>query len=141
MTLNEFINKWNGRYVDVDGFYGPQCVDLMRQYCKDVFSVNGYVAIPPRGNAKDIYKNFVNNKYFKKVVNTPTGVPKKGDIIFFKTSTWFPFLYGWAGHVAIFSGGDTMRMITFDQNYPTGSFCRYVNRSYKDCLGWLTPTK
>lgn len=138
MTYNDFIWKWNGRYVDYDGSYGAQCVDLIRQYCKDVLGVNAYTAIPQRGNAKDIFRNFKDNKYLKKVLNTPTGLPKKGDIIFWTT---FPFLYGIPGHVAIYDSGDLMNILSFDQNYGTPKTCRFVKHSYKGCLGWLTPVK
>lgn len=138
MTYNDFIYKWNQRFVDYDHAFGNQCVDLMRQYCQDVFGVNGYTAIPPRGNAKDIFKNFQNNQYFTKIYNTPTGIPKKGDIIFWTT---YLFLYGWAGHVAIYDSGDLYNIISFDQNYPTGSPCHFQKHSYKGCLGWLTPKK
>lgn len=141
MTYNDFIWKWNTRYCDYDGWYGNQCVDLMRQYCKDVYYVDGYVAIPSRGNAKDIFKNFKSNSYFRKVNNTPNGIPKKGDIIFFKTSTWFPFLFGFAGHVGIVDQAGLYDMVIFNQNYPTGRYCEFRKFKYKDCLGWLTPIK
>jgi hypothetical protein len=38
MTLPEFVNAYNGKKVDFDGVYGAQCVDLFRQYCKDVWN-------------------------------------------------------------------------------------------------------
>lgn len=139
MTVQEFFNKYNGRFVDYDGAYGAQCVDLMRQYCKDVRGVNGYTAIPPRGSAKNIYYNFVNNKYFTKIPNTPSGIPKRGDILFFKTSTWFPFLFGFDGHVGIVDSADLYNIFLFNQNYPTGSVCKFTKFKYKDCLGWLRP--
>ena len=37
MKLDEFINKYINTKVDFDGAFGAQCVDLFRQYCKDVF--------------------------------------------------------------------------------------------------------
>lgn len=138
MTYNEFIAKYNGHYVDYDLHFGNQCVDLMRQYCSDVFGINGYTAIPSTGNAKDIFRNFKDNRYFTKILNTPTGVPRKGDIIFWTT---YPFLYGSAGHVAIFDSGDVNNVISFDQNYSTGTPCHFQKHSYRGCLGWLTPTK
>jgi hypothetical protein len=141
MTYNDFIWKWNNRYCDYDGHFGNQCVDLMRQYCKDVFNVDGYVAISPRGNAKDIFYNFKDNKYFKKVLNTKNNIPKKGDIIFFKTSLLPKWLYGIAGHVAIVDQADLYSMVLFNQNYPTGRYCEFRKFTYKDCIGWLTPNK
>lgn len=140
MNYLDFTRKYLGRYVDYDGHYGAQCADLMRFKQIDV---DGYPAgsIPPAGYAKDIYRNFSTNQYYRKIPNTPTGVPKQGDIIFFRTSLFFPFIYGIAGHVAIFDSGDVNKMVLFEQNYPTGSPCRFGKHTYKDCLGWLTPIK
>ena len=138
ISFEQFITKYNGRFVDYDHAFGNQCVDLMRQYCQDVRGVNGYKAIPATGNAKDIFKNFVNNSYFSKIYNSPTNAPKKGDIVFFGT---YLGLYGWSGHVGVCTGSDTMNLILFEQNYPTNSTCRYGKHSYRGCLGWLTPKK
>ncbi|WP_252722587.1 hypothetical protein [Treponema phagedenis] len=38
MSLDEFVKKYLGKKVDYDGHYGAQCVDLFRQYCKDVLN-------------------------------------------------------------------------------------------------------
>ena len=37
MTLEDFIITYIGKKVDFDGSYGAQCVDLFRQYNKDVW--------------------------------------------------------------------------------------------------------
>lgn len=143
MTYQDFIWKWNGKYVDYDGALGNQCVDLMRQYCKDVFKVDGYVAIPPRGTAKSIFANFKDNQYFKKVLNGPNNTPKKGDIVFWGT---YPMITGWAGHVAIVDNADLYSLIVFQQNYPTGAPCQFkkfgtskILHGYRGVLGWLSP--
>ena len=39
MTLTEFVKKYNGKKIDYDGRYGAQCVDVFRQYCKDVLEI------------------------------------------------------------------------------------------------------
>ena len=39
MTLSEFITKYDRKIVDYDGAYGAQCVDLFRQYSKDVLGI------------------------------------------------------------------------------------------------------
>lgn len=136
ITIDQFFTKYNGCYIDYDKAWGFQCVDLMRQYCADVRGVNGYIAIPQRGNAKDIFRNFTDNKYFKKVLNGPSNAPKTGDIIFFST---YPFIYGWSGHVAIVSSADAMNLVVFEQNYPTNSPCKFGKHSYRGCMGWLSP--
>ena len=144
ITYNEFIWKWNQKPCNYDGQLGNQCVDLMRQYCQDVLGVNGYTAIPPTGNAIDIFNNFKNNKYFRKVINNPndTNHPKKGDIVFYEKKA---FLYGKAGHVEICDQADGYYMVNFSQNWPTGKWCGFVKRGsnklfhgYRGCVGWLT---
>lgn len=137
MTLDSFVSKWNGKFIDFDGNYGPQCVDLMRQYIKECLGKDPY-SIPRANYAKNIFYNFKSNKDFQKILNTPNGVPQKGDIIFWKT---YFGVTGIAGHVAIFSGGNVYKFISFDQNYPSGSPCRYFNHSYKGVVGWLHPLK
>ena len=131
MTFNEWLEKWNGHYIDFDGIYGNQCMDLMHQYCVEVLGItDGSVLAAP--GAKDVYNNFENIKgheLFEKIPNTPTGVPQEGDILFWGTGTW--------GHVAIFIEGDASRFRSFDQNYPTGSFCHAQEHSYSGILGWL----
>jgi CHAP domain len=134
MTFDEFVTKYNGKYVDYDGVYGFQCVDLMRQKVKEVDGLLPYTAIPTRGNAKDIFKNFQENQYYQKIKNGLNNIPLKGDIIFWD---FYPFQIGWEGHVAIVSNAWLMGLISFDQHYGNPNFCRYVNHNYKGCLGWL----
>lgn len=143
MTYTDFIYKYNNKYVDYDLSFGFQCVDLMRRYVKDVMGVDPYKAIPQRGNAKDIFKNFVSNKYFTKILNTKDNVPQKGDIIFWGT---YPFVTGLPGHVAVFDHGDVYTFVSFDQNYPSKSPCHFVQHGsnkilhgYRGVLGWLRP--
>lgn len=145
MTYNDFIWKWNGRYVDYDGRYGAQCVDLIRQYVKEVLGVEAYKAIPAGPTAKQIFLNFKSNQYFTKVLNGPTNVPKKGDIVFWGT---YPFVTGWAGHTALFDSGDIFTIVAFGQNYPTGQPCKFykygrskILHGYRGVMGWLTPKK
>lgn len=135
MKLQDFIDKNNGKYVDWDKKYGPQCVDLMRQYCVDVLGIDAYT-LPPTDYAKNIFKRFplTGTEKFTKIKNTPNNFPMKGDIIFWD---WKWPVTGIAGHVAIVTGADVNRFIAFSQNYPTKSTCRYYNYNYKGVLGWL----
>jgi len=135
MTLDAFVTKYNGRFIDFDGAYGFQCVDLMRQWQVEGLGVPAS-SIPPSLYAKDIFKNFPDggNKYFTKIKNGPNNMPQKGDIVFW---TWYPFKIGWAGHVAIASVSWLLGLNTFDQNFPLGSFCKFTLHDYKGCLGWL----
>lgn len=135
ITLGKFIDKWNGEYLDYDKSFGYQCVDLVRSYVEEVHNLKPYAAIPSTGSAKNIFKNFKDNQVFKKVYNTPTGIPAIGDIIFWD---WRWPVTGWDGHVAIVTGANVNNFIVFGQNYGQPNFCRYQNyKDYRGVLGWL----
>lgn len=78
MYFRDFMNKYMGKYVDYDGAYSAQCVDLFRQFNKEVLEI-----AQPRGvnGAKDFWKNYSTdpNLYnnFDKIANTPTFVPQE----------------------------------------------------------------
>ena len=133
MTLDQFINKYKGIGVDFDGHYGDQCVDLIRQYIKEVL-----VQPQPRGvtGAKDFWANYETdqnlNKYFTKIPNTPDGVPQKGDIIIWGA-------YGNYGHIAIINWANASQFQALSQNDPIGSKTVLKNYSYKSILGWFHP--
>lgn len=141
MTLQDFIQKYNGHGVNFDGAYGNQCVDLMNQYLHDVFGIQNPISIFPGGTAYQIYEN-ANNANFQKVANTPTGVPTAGDIIFWNTTI------GSAGHVAIFVLGDTNNFTSFDLNWPAQQdangngigVAHEQSHNYNGVAGWLHPT-
>lgn len=131
MSLNDFIAKWNGRYIDFDGAYGAQCMDLMHQWCVEGFGIsNGAVLAAP--SAKLVYMNFATitgRELFDRIPNTDTNVPEEGDILLWGNGTY--------GHVAIFIEGDVNGFKSFDQNFPTGSPCHIQNHTYTNLLGWL----
>lgn len=76
MTLQEFIKRYSGKGVDFDGSYGYQCMDLYRQYVKDVLQAPQ----SPPANAKDVWSNY-RSDVFERIENTPAGVPEAGDVI------------------------------------------------------------
>ena len=137
MSTDQFTTKYNGQFIDVDGKYGAQCVDLMRKYLVDVLGLNAYV-IPPTDYAKNIFNNFPNKgtDKFTKVFNSANNYPRKGDIVFWG---FYPFITGFAGHVAICTWADSMHLVAFSQNYPTGSASVLRNFNYKGVMGWLSP--
>lgn len=133
MYLQDFINKYNGKKVDYDGAYGAQCVDLFRQFNKEVLGI-----VQPKGvnGAKDFWSNYSkdSNLYnnFDKIANTPSFVPQFGDVMVWGNGTY--------GHIAICTGKGTVQTFeSFDQNYPTGSTCHYVTHNYTGVLGVLRP--
>lgn len=108
MTFSEFLRDVKNRGgVDTDGAYGKQCMDLYNYYCRHVLELTG-------NTGADRAKNILRNPYIMQNVtridNTPTFIPKKGDI-----AVWTGGEYG---HVAICLGiGDTRTFKTIDQNW------------------------
>ena len=131
-SLDNFIKKYTGVGIDTDGAFGNQCMDLMHKYCQEVLGLAD-LRILAQPNAKSVYLNFNNvfgHELFEKIDNTPTGVPLKGDIVFYN--------WGTDGHVDIFVQGDANSFRSFSQNFPTGSKSAVVNHpNYNGVLGWL----
>lgn len=134
MKYDIFIPTYEGKTVDTDGSFGGQCMDLMHIFIQDVLGLSLTVLAAPA--AKDVYNNFANMNgatNFEKIANTPTGVPQKGDIMFWGTGV------GQYGHVAIFISGDINGFVSFDQNWGGVQKCLKINHSYNSVMGWLRP--
>lgn len=129
--VKNFFKQYDETYIDFDGYFGAQCVDLVQFYNKEVVH-----AEPLTGNAADIWKTYPKDTY-DKVVNTPDGVPESGDIIIWDK---IPNNKKSFGHIAIFYEGDDHEFITFGQNRPSGSPAHFqYHENYNRVLGWLHP--
>lgn len=128
MNLDEFIKKYQGKKVWHSG--ASQCVALARQYVNDILKFPQWATV---GSAYQIL-DIASIKYYTKIRNTLSGVPKKGDIIIWQKS------YGGYGHIAIVVSADINGVLSFDQNH-TGNLdpCQLVNHNYNLVLGWLRP--
>ena len=137
--VDAFVTRWLGKGTWYGGYKNNfQCVALMRQYLLDVFSLNS-TNLPSTGTAYSIFAN-ANNSRFTKIYNTPTGVPQKGDIVFWNKSA----SNGYNGHVAIFISGNASSFTSIDQNWfkpnaKTGSVAAKVTHNYSGVVGWLHP--
>lgn len=131
MTLDEFVKKYNGKFLEVAGSPGAedQCVDLANGYIRDVLKL----PIIQWTDAKNFPKHPIAKEHFEYIKNTPNGVPQKGDLIIWSGTQW--------GHIAIFLSGDVNWFTSWDQNWPVGSVCHKVNHSYTNVVGWLRPLK
>lgn len=135
MTFDEFVKKYKGKGVDFDKAYGVQCFDLANQFNRDVVGCGMFTGL----YAKQIYEDFDKQAvkgYFTKIKNTPSFVPKKGDIV-----VWGGSLNGGIGHVAIATGeGNTKYFYSYDQNW-TGRNdpCTKIKHNYNYVLGVLRP--
>lgn len=125
MNIVEFYKKWNYKILDADGINGGQCVDVIKQYFKDVLS------IPPiKGNAIDYFKEIPGFKLFKKSLFT---YPKPDDIIIFDIGQY--------GHIGLCVWTRTFDFCIFQQNDPIGTPCSFRIYNYKKVIGWLRPIK
>lgn len=127
MTLDEFVKKYDGRYVEVSGPNSAnQCVDLANEYIRSVLNL----PIIPFANAVDFPTK--DKEHFNYIENTPEGVPKKGDLVIWGGSF---------GHIAIFLDGNASGFNSFDQNYPTGTPCHIQHHTYlrPKVIGWMHP--
>lgn len=130
MTLDEFIKNYESKQVDFDRAYGSQCVDLFRQYAKEVLGIKEHTG--PVEGAKDLYLNFekmaLMQKYYKKVYT-----PQKGDIVIFgenKTNKY--------GHVAIVIYATNRSIVVFEQDGFNQSKGAYISIwDYSRVLGFL----
>lgn len=133
--FNQWFNQVNGKRIEAEdpsNLY--QCFDLAFNWCD-------FIKIP-REAIRHFYAyqiftqpNDMTRKYFDIVYNSPTNIPKVGDIVVFGQQV------GYAGHVAIATGNSTtMNVLTEDQNWNGLQYARPVTHyNYYGVLGWLHP--
>lgn len=128
MTLSEFRAAWNGKFNNLDQALGPQCVDLVEQYNKDVIGA-------PRigGNAVDLSKN-ASPDFYEYAVNTLTYIPPAGAI-----ALWNNKVGEGNGHCSIVLAANIITFKSFDQNWPKGSAVHEQMHSYINVDGFLVP--
>lgn len=135
MTINEFCVKYQGQKVDFDGFAGAQCVDLARQFMKDVQDIPEHTgACATSGGAKDLYLDYekmsIEKKYFRQVNKDY----KIGDLMVWGETSKNKF-----GHVAIFLACDptNMSVLVFEQDGFAQDGAKYNWRPLSGVLGAL----
>ena len=138
MTLEEFVKKYNGKCIDYDGVYGAQCVDLFRQYCKEVLNISEHTgACSISGGAKDLFIGYsdmpIEQKYFKK--STAKNYTS-GDVL-----VWNETKTNKNGHVAILLSKIGNSVIVFEQNGFSQDGAKIVLRSTENLLGYLRRKK
>lgn len=123
MTLKRFIVTYNGQKVDFDNAFGYQCVDLFRQYCKDVLDVP---QLPSVDGAKDLIKNPGTLK-----VTRDSFAP--GDVLIYGATKSNPY-----GHVCILvSLLDSDTFVVFEQNGFEQAGAKLTVRDKTNLLGGL----
>lgn len=104
MTYHEFKNKYNGRYVDYDKHYGPQCWDLGQAYFVECLELPTYILqgsglvsnmlVPPKRALMD--------EFFDEV---PMNRMEQGDVV----------IWNW-GHIAVYDHYENDKCYYFSQN-------------------------
>lgn len=123
MTLKRFIVTYNGKKVDWDKAHGYQCVDLFRQYCKDVLNVE---QCPKVEGAKDLINN-----HGKLNVTHDSYAP--GDVLIYGATKSNPY-----GHVCILvSMLDSDTFIVFEQDGFKQDGAKLTVRDKNNLLGGL----
>lgn len=136
MTIQEFITKWNGKYLErYDSSNKHECVDLILGYIDEVLGLGSIIPIGIL-NASDLWdKTHKLSPHVYKHSNTPQAVPQAGDIIVFSKS-----YNNGPGHTAIATGkGNTTSFEAFSQNDPLGKPCILKTYNYSFVTGWLRP--
>lgn len=133
MNLEEFILTYNRKKVDFDGAFGAQCVDLFRQYNKDVWGNPHTGAVE---GAKDLFLNYEKLPVEKKLLDiVPANINRiyPGDV-----AVWNATEVNKYGHVAIVVGllGDES-LIVFEQDGFKQDGAKLNVRSIKNLLGFL----
>lgn len=123
MTLKRFVVTYNSKKVDFDGAYGYQCVDLFRQYCKDVLNVEQCSSVD---GAKDLI-----NSPGKLKVTRDSYAP--GDVLIYGATSSNPY-----GHVCILvSLLDSDTFVVFEQNGFEQTGAKLTVRGKDGLLGGL----
>jgi len=137
ISIVNFEKKWNGRYNNKDGAYGPQCFDIVNQWCGD----NGWPTIKGMSAVGAITAN---SRAYTWIPNKPWNSPRTGDIVIMQGPAF--------SHIAIVESANVLTLRAFGQCWPkptlvnsrgqvyqVGSPCARVSYNYirPKILGWL----
>lgn len=123
MTIKRFILNNLNKKVDFDGKFGFQCVDLYRQYCKDVLEIPQTPAVE---GAKDIWEKHGSLKQSKDSFAV-------GDILIYDATSTNKY-----GHVCILVALlDTNTFVVLEQNGFEQSGTKLTVRNTTNLIGSL----
>lgn len=133
-NLNNWIQRANDKYIDYDGYYGAQCVDLYNAYTAGFVGGKNFMV----GYAPEIFNNYDRNAYSRFDRNQGSGMP--GDVAVFRPGGYTP-----VGHVAVVvgdNGNGTLRVLQSNAT-AAGSAGNSIisNISKSTLMGYLRPNK
>lgn len=131
MKLDEFINTYSGKKIDFDNYCGAQCVDLVRQYWKDVGGIKEHTGAVQ--GAKDLFLKYNQMEGEKKFFNALSAwQARTGDVIVWNGTNTNPY-----GHVAIVIGITDENLLVFEQDGYKQDGAKFKTRSFDNVLGVL----
>lgn len=123
LTVDNFFQFWNGIYGDYDGFYGPQCEDLINYYSRWIGGSQF------TGLTADLIYQQTQNGFYQQIPNLPDNFPQRGDIV----------VWDWP-HTGVATGNNTdvWNLEVLEQNDPLKSNCHIKQyHNYNGVIGWL----
>lgn len=134
ISVDQFVQNLKGKFMDADGAYGAQCVDLWILYCRQV--VGGGEFILPTGYADSIWSyqdSRGRGDLFTKVAASNS--PRKGDVVVWAMGSQnHP-----SSHVAVVIEDRGSNLLVFEQNgWPLRS-CEIQQTTKSGVSGYLRP--
>lgn len=132
MDTKQFVDTYVGTKIDFDKRFGPQCVDVFRQFNKDVF---GFPHTGGVEGAKDLWENYgklpEEKKYYEQIRKEGT-IPLEGDVVVFGKTASNKY-----GHVAIVLWASRKVLVVLEQDGFKQDGAKVVTRPYDNVLGYL----
>lgn len=133
MRIDEFCTIKTREKVDFDGAFGAQCVDLFRQYSKDVLGLPHTGAVE---GARQLFEDYeklpLEKQFFERIPGTVENA-KTGDVVIWGMSPSNKY-----GHVAIVLGVvDENNLLVFEQDGFAQDGAKIKIRSKNNLLGFL----
>jgi len=137
MVLGEFVVKYYGKKVDYDGVFGAQCVDLFRQYAKEVWGLPPLEGLGD-GGASLLYTNYeklpLTKKYLDRMQCAMKGQPiPPGAVVIFGPTAANKY-----GHVGICINTEGEKINLLEQDGYKQDGVKIAVWNYDRVLGWLT---
>lgn len=132
--FNEFMNKYLGKKVDVDGLYGGQCVDLFNAWNKE-YNKGIYINCKPSGYARSLAENKANNGILKYFKETEVNNMIEGTVVVYGKCKFAP-----NSHVCFFikdNGNGTYQAL--QQNNNNKQYVTIDNNPYEGIIGAFIP--
>lgn len=131
MNLATWAGRNLHRAVDLDGRFGPQCMDLINSYLAAC-----YPGARASGNASNARAWRLPGWVW--IGNLPYNAPLPGCLV-----VWYPNVQtvgtGEFGHTAVGLCADPETLITLDQNWAGVLAAQVVIHNYLGVMGWWAP--